>query len=473
MEKQVITTTPSTSSKQTTFAAVGFAGSICFCILFLSNAKSINLHSNLSAISSPSSTPNAAVVKVLDSVAKPIHPSRDIPATWSAVRSQQSSGAVQRFKVTAAAWPESAQGALYGVCCIGFVALFIAMRKLSSSHQKAFPFACCILIRGQQLDTVVVTGATGRTGLLVVKALLERGDAIKVRAVVRSTKKAAEVLPSSDRLEVVTCDLGNERQVAAVCKGADAVIWCATGFSSNSSPFEALKNLFGLKVMKQSIDISALKIIGEAMKEESGATAAYPRVVMCSSAAVTRSTWSEEKKQRLIGASDIPIVRLNPFGVLDLKRQAEQTLRDTGASYTIIRPTGLNAQLEKGRPVFSQGDIAVGRISRGDVAELLVRLLMEEPECIGKTFEVLALPGLPSPRSFEQQLSRLLPDSEPLDEAMIQGQYNILQQLLPGETLEANRLAMGQTYEQLDRGETGRLGKRGEEAVPGVTNFGG
>jgi hypothetical protein len=41
----------------------------------------------------------------------------------------------------------------------------------------------------------------------------------------------------------------------------------------------------------------------------------------------------------------------------------------------------------------------------------------------------------------------------------------LMQQLLPGERQDAAALAMGQTYEQLDEGKTGRLGKRGEEDV--------
>ena len=35
-----------------------------------------------------------------------------------------------------------------------------------------------------------------------------------------------------------------------------------------------------------------------------------------------------------------------------------------------------------------------------------------------------------------------------------------------GQLLAPQNLAMGQTYEQLDKGEQGTLGKRGEEAVP-------
>ena len=46
--------------------------------------------------------------------------------------------------------------------------------------------------------------------------------------------------------------------------------------------------------------------------------------VMLSSAGVTRPAWSDDKKARLPGAADIPIVRLNPLGILGLKCDAEQ-----------------------------------------------------------------------------------------------------------------------------------------------------
>ena len=65
----------------------------------------------------------------------------------------------------------------------------------------------------------------------------------------------------------------------------------------------------------------------------------------------------------------------------------------------------------------------------------------------------------------------MAPPSQALDEVSVEAQYNILQQLLPGETLQPNKLAMGQTYEQLDKGETGRLGERGQEKIP-TTPFG-
>jgi hypothetical protein len=41
-----------------------------------------------------------------------------------------------------------------------------------------------------------------------------------------------------------------------------------------------------------------------------------------------------DKKLKYPGAADIPIVRLNPFGILDIKKEGEQALRDSGALYT-------------------------------------------------------------------------------------------------------------------------------------------
>ena len=45
---------------------------------------------------------------------------------------------------------------------------------------------------------------------------------------------------------------------------------------------------------------------------------------MCSSAGVTRPSWPEDKKIRYPGAADIPIVRLNPFNILNIKKDGEQ-----------------------------------------------------------------------------------------------------------------------------------------------------
>jgi len=228
---------------------------------------------------------------------------------------------------------------------------------------------------------------------------------------------------------------------------------------------------FKLKFTPQeSVDIAAMRAMGQCFKDRPSPLGG-PSIVMCSSAGVTRPSWPEDKKTRYPGAADIPIVRLNPLGILDVKRQGEEALREGGASYVIVRPCGLNDNWPNGRPLLSQGDVAVGRINRADVAQLLAAMVFNA-EASGSTFETIALPGYPVPRDFSLQLSRLRRDadiatSDPASqEAVLDAQYALMQQLVPGETLQPNQLAMGQTYEQLDRGEQGRLGPRGQELPP-------
>jgi len=296
---------------------------------------------------------------------------------------------------------------------------------------------------------------------------------VRFRALVRDINKAKATLPAAGgNLEIMQCNLLSKDSIKAACEDAAAAVWCATGFSdsSDSSLIGKLMGAFKLKFTPQeSVDIAAMRSMGACFKDRPSPLGG-PSIVMCSSAGVTRPSWSQEKKSRYEGCADIPIVRLNPLGILDVKRQGEEALRAGGASYVIVRPCGLNDKWPAGRPVLSQGDVAVGRINREDVAEILTRMVFES-EAQGLTFETIALPGFPVPRDFGLQLSRLIRDSDlspdgALPDMVLDAQYSLMQQLVPGESLQPNRLAMGQTYEQLDAGEQGRLGARGEELPP-------
>lgn len=306
------------------------------------------------------------------------------------------------------------------------------------------------------LGSVAVAGATGKTGRLVVEELLRSGCASEVIALVRNTTKAQEVLGSNKQTRIVLWDLSDEA-TGAGCHGADAAVWCA-----ESEGLSSMSNVFAAK--------------GEFPNGQ-------PRLVMCSSAAATRPIWSDAKKQRFSGVADIPIVRLNPNDILGAKRAAEDVVRQSGVSYAIVRPTGLNDNWPSGRPILSQGDFAVGRISRADLASLLVSLL-REPHASGKTFEAVSVAGYPKPvDGYAQVLARLRKDRKqgPLEDVRAfvsrifrgdeststdEATYGLLQQLLPGEAQNSAGLAMGQTYEQYDEGKEGRLGRRGEERVP-------
>lgn len=313
---------------------------------------------------------------------------------------------------------------------------------------------------------VAVAGATGRTGRLVVQELLQRD--VNVVALVRDLDKAKEILPSGDdKLSVVKCDLSNEDDIRNAVGGCDAALWCATGFSdARASLFGRLKSLLGLALFsRQSIDLVAVPTLAEAFLSKSNNEGpALPKVVMLSSAGVTRPSWDTEKKESFPGAADIPIVRLNPFGILDIKAESEEKLRQSGVDYCIFRPCGLNNEWPVGsRPIFSQGDLAVGRINRADVAKILVDIL-SAPEAVGKTFEGITVKGYPPARSLNAALTRLRRDSEGVPSIeTLAATYSVLQQLLPGEAQDSAGLAMGQTYEELDKNEVGRLGNRGKE----------
>jgi len=317
---------------------------------------------------------------------------------------------------------------------------------------------------------IAVTGATGRTGALVVKELLDRG--VDVVALVRDLSKAETSLPNDDdgSLTVIQCDLGSEKDIISTITSndCDAAIWCATGFSDNPTQtfIEKIQGIFGVAITpKQSIDAVGIPALAKCFQaEDEDSSNATPKVIMLSSAGVTRPSWSEEKKAMFEGSADIPIVRLNPFNILNIKADSEERLRQSRVPYTIFRPTGLNDKWPAGaRPIFSQGDIAVGRINRADVAKILVDCL-SAPDATGKTFEAFSLQGYPPAPSVSTALSRLQKDSDgPLSDATLSCTYSAMQQLLPGETQDAAALAMGQTYEELDEGETGRLGERGSE----------
>lgn len=301
--------------------------------------------------------------------------------------------------------------------------------------------------------TVIVAGATGQTGRLVVSELLRSGRATEVVALVRNKTKAAELdALRAPSVRVECWSPGDVDATNALCSGARAIVWCAEG----------------------NAEITAL---AHSMAKSGERPGGKPRFVMCSSAAVTRPTWASAKKDKFAAAADIPIVRLNPGDILGGKRAAEDIVRLSGAPYTVVRPTGLNDKWPPGRPILSQGDFAVGRISRADLASLLSELV-DEPSAVGRTFEAVSVAGYPKPAEgygaalqglatdvrpgLLGRLARFLRGPRSSDEAT----YGLLQQLLPGEAQDSAGLAMGQTYEQYDKGQEGRLGPRGEERVP-------
>lgn len=112
-----------------------------------------------------------------------------------------------------------------------------------------------------------------------------------------------------------------------------------------------------------------------------------PRFVLVSSAGVERNALcagDDERRSR-----EIPIVRLNPGGVLNYKYAAELALRNSGLEYCVVRPCGLVDDLEGEDATLelAQGDAITGRLTRREVARVVAAAL-ETGDATRKTFEV-------------------------------------------------------------------------------------
>ncbi|CAN0577941.1 unnamed protein product, partial [Ectocarpus sp. 12 AP-2014] len=78
-------------------------------------------------------------------------------------------------------------------------------------------------------------------------------------------------------------------------------------------------------------------------------------------------------------SSDIPIVALNPGGILNWKYKAETSLRKSSLRHCVVRATGLIAEGKEGdesvRLQMGQGDTLSGRVSREEVGTTVAAAL--------------------------------------------------------------------------------------------------
>jgi len=113
-----------------------------------------------------------------------------------------------------------------------------------------------------------------------------------------------------------------------------------------------------------------------------------PRLVLVSSAGVERNARigdDEEARKR-----EIPIVQLNPGGILNHKYTGEAVVRATGLPYSVVRPCGLSEDVGAAGPALleaSQGDRISGKLTRSDVAAVVTAATVL-PAATDKTFEL-------------------------------------------------------------------------------------
>ncbi len=165
--------------------------------------------------------------------------------------------------------------------------------------------ACASTAPKPGVDRVLVVGATGQTGRLLVADL--RAEGFQVSAFVRDAERARKTL--GDDVELYVGDVKDPASIAKAMQNADALV-SAIGARGAKGPDRP-----------EMIDYQGVKNLADA-----AAAAQLKHFVLLSSMGVTHE--------------DNPLNKL--FGnVLIWKGKGEQAVRDSGVPYTVIRPAGL------------------------------------------------------------------------------------------------------------------------------------
>lgn len=199
---------------------------------------------------------------------------------------------------------------------------------------------------------VVVAGATGGTGRLVIKHLQAQG--YEVRAMVRDLEKGKKVLGQD--IAMVRADVTAPGTLPPLLAGADFVI-SAIGSSGKG------------KASPEAVDY-----LGSVALIDASKSAGIKKFIMVTSGGVT--WWTHP---------------INWFGgdVLKWKRKAEQYLRASGLTHVIVRPNGglSDDPGNSNKIIFTQTDGFPSVVSREDVAIVCVKALANK-EADNKTFEI-------------------------------------------------------------------------------------
>ncbi|WP_082232493.1 SDR family oxidoreductase [Halobacillus massiliensis] len=196
---------------------------------------------------------------------------------------------------------------------------------------------------------VLVAGANGKTGSLLIQLLKEEGHEPYGMVRKEEQKSNIEQLGGIPVLADLKSDVGH------AVKGMDAVIFAAgSGSSTGPDQTEAVDRDGAINLIKATENFGIKKFI------------------MLSAMNVDEADEAEGNFKLY----------------LELKGEADEYLRSTELDYTIVRPGGLTN--EEGTSKVKVGDkVEKGEIPRADVAKTIISSL-QEPNAYHKTFELIS-----------------------------------------------------------------------------------
>ncbi|MBK6597674.1 MAG: SDR family oxidoreductase [Proteobacteria bacterium] len=255
---------------------------------------------------------------------------------------------------------------------VALLVIFVVGYTLAMSGYHSPPTASIAALTPDATPrTVFVAGATGKTGVELVRVLRERGD--RVVAMVRATSNTAAI--DAFGIEKVVADAldADEVKAAVGAQPVDLVI-SLLGTSSSDLP-ERTNPIMGMIEGPPSMDPNTRPdFIGNRNVIDAARANGIARFVLVT----------------VIGAGDsaeaIPLAaRKGHSAVVPLKSQAEEHLRSSGLQYTIIRPGGLGKQAARTTAVLTKDPLAFSFLSRADLARLTADVA-HDAATVGKTY---------------------------------------------------------------------------------------
>ncbi len=204
---------------------------------------------------------------------------------------------------------------------------------------------------------LVVLGATGGTGLQIVRQALDRGHS--VTAFVRSPERLRRF---ADRVSIVQGDLLNSSELARVIAGHDAVV---SGFGPRVPIAKG-----DARLMQQFAEV-----LTNAMRNANTRRAVIVSVAFLFKDSIIPPAY-------LLGRLLFP-------GVVADAAAMENVFENSGLDWTIVRPPELTAKPYTGEYRVLEGHLPrFGfKISRADVSDFMLKAV-EDPGAIGKIFGV-------------------------------------------------------------------------------------
>lgn len=198
---------------------------------------------------------------------------------------------------------------------------------------------------------IVVIGASGRTGILVVEALVKAGHSVV--GTIRNPRRTVDLVKLGAEVALIDLDSSPLEAIVFAIKGADAVVFAAGSAAGETSELDRKGTLRTVRAAEK---------------------AGVPRYVSISS----------------IGASTGLSTRSMSEEMKDYyrqKRAAAKHITGSTLQWTILEPGELTDGGGTGKVTLSEAAIAEESIPRADVAAAVVACL-EEPRTAGHVYQL-------------------------------------------------------------------------------------